>query len=315
VIWLSWRQHRAETAAIAGVVGLLCAAAVALGLAMSASFAQLGLAGCGTRCGAGGAEFVNRFLGPAVIFGPLVLMAVPLLLGMFVGAPLVARELERSTHRLAWAQSVSRRRWFWVKAGFVLAVSCAAVAILTAALAWSTDGYLEFSKHNGGFGRIAPGLFDSSGIVPVAYTAFAVALGVALGSMLRRTLLAMMLVLLLFVAVRGTITGTARFHYQPQVMQTFPLASSENGSARVPEGSWIIDNAYVDRNGNVRHLFDCPTGERFSTCIPADRYRYFVLYQPVDRFWRFQAAESAIYLLLTAGLFALAAWQVMRRLN
>jgi hypothetical protein len=315
MIWLSWRQHRAETAALASVVALLCAVAVALGLAMSASFGHLGLAGCGRHCGPGGAEFINEFLGPSVIFGPLVLMAVPVLLGMFVGAPLVARELERGTHRLAWAQSVSRRRWFWVKVGFVLAVSCAAVAILTAALAWSTDGYLQFSKHNGGFDRIVPGLFDSSGVVPVAYTAFAVALGVALGTMLRRTLLAMMLVLVLFVAVRGTITGTARFHYQPQVMQTFPLAGAQNGAARVPEGSWIIDSAYVDRNGNVRHLFDCPIGESFVTCIPADRYRYFVLYQPADRFWRFQAAESAIYLLLAAGLVALAAWQVTRRLN
>jgi ABC-type transport system involved in multi-copper enzyme maturation permease subunit len=156
MIWLSWRQHRAESAALSSLVALLCGAAVVLGMTMSASFDHLGLAACGTRSGAGGAQFVNQFLGPSVIYGPLVLMAVPLLLGMFVGAPLVARELERGTHRLAWAQSVSRRRWFWVKVGFVLAVSCAAVGVLTAALAWSTDGYLQFSKHNGGFDRIGP---------------------------------------------------------------------------------------------------------------------------------------------------------------
>lgn len=316
MIWLSWRQHRAETAAVAGVVALFCLAALALGLAMSAQFDQLGLAACGARCGAGGTAFMNQFLGPAVILGPLALLAAPVFLGMFAGAPLVARELERGTHRLAWAQSVSRRRWFWVKLGFVLAVSCAAVAVLTVALAWSTDGYRQFAAHNGGFDLIVPGLFDSSGVAPAAYTAFAVALGVALGSVVRRTLPAMMLVFLLFVAVRGAITGTARFHYEPPVMHTFAqTARLGDLAALVPPGSWIIDNAYVDRNGNVRHLFDCPLGESMATCVPADRYRYFVLYQPPDRFWRFQAEESALYVLLAAALVALAAWQVTRRVS
>ena len=37
--------------------------------------------------------------------------ALPPLLGVFVGAPLLARELESGTFRLIWTQSVTRLRW------------------------------------------------------------------------------------------------------------------------------------------------------------------------------------------------------------
>ena len=43
------------------------------------------------------------------------LILLPALVGMFVGAPLLARELEHGTHRLAWTQSVTRRRWLLSK--------------------------------------------------------------------------------------------------------------------------------------------------------------------------------------------------------
>ena len=39
----------------------------------------------------------------------------PALIGIFWGAPLIARELETGTYRLAWNQSVTRARWIAVK--------------------------------------------------------------------------------------------------------------------------------------------------------------------------------------------------------
>ena len=45
---------------------------------------------------------------------PLAL-AVPGLIGMFWGAPLVAREFETGTFRLAWTQGVTRTRWLAAK--------------------------------------------------------------------------------------------------------------------------------------------------------------------------------------------------------
>jgi hypothetical protein len=43
------------------------------------------------------------------------LAVLPALAGLFVGAPLLARELEQGTHRFAWTQGVTRRRWLLSK--------------------------------------------------------------------------------------------------------------------------------------------------------------------------------------------------------
>ena len=44
-----------------------------------------------------------------------LILVWPLILGIFLGAPLIARELETGTYRLAWTQSVTRTRWLTVK--------------------------------------------------------------------------------------------------------------------------------------------------------------------------------------------------------
>ncbi len=44
----------------------------------------------------------------AIVYATVV---VPLLLGLFWGAPLLAREFEDGTNGLAWTQGITRRRW------------------------------------------------------------------------------------------------------------------------------------------------------------------------------------------------------------
>ena len=46
----------------------------------------------------------------------VLVIVVPGIIGLFWGAPLVARELEAGTFRLAWTQSVTRTRWLAVEA-------------------------------------------------------------------------------------------------------------------------------------------------------------------------------------------------------
>jgi hypothetical protein len=72
-----------------------------------------------------------------VIFVGLLLLVLPMLAGMFWGAPLVAREVEHGTHRLVWTQGVSRLRWATTKIGLV------SVAVLSAsACSWApSTGY------------------------------------------------------------------------------------------------------------------------------------------------------------------------------
>jgi ABC-type transport system involved in multi-copper enzyme maturation permease subunit len=63
---------------------------------------------------------------------------VPALIGAFWGAPLVARELENGTHRLAWNQSVPRRRWLAVKLTVLGLAAMAVAGTLSTLLTWAT---------------------------------------------------------------------------------------------------------------------------------------------------------------------------------
>ena len=115
MIWLTWRQFRASALAGAVLVAVALAYLVWLGTDIREAYDAYR-----ARCAAGGdcdtamrqfhSDYSNLLLYLAGLFG-----LVPVLVGVFWGAPLVARELEAGTHRLVWNQSVSRRRWLTVK--------------------------------------------------------------------------------------------------------------------------------------------------------------------------------------------------------
>ena len=60
---------------------------------------------------------------------------MPLLIGVFLGVPVLAREHEQRTLLLAWSQDVSPARWLWTK----LALLGLFVAALTTAVAGVSD--------------------------------------------------------------------------------------------------------------------------------------------------------------------------------
>lgn len=108
--WLAWRQFRANavTATVATVAVVIVlvltrdhVAAVADTDKLSTVYKSL------------------RLLGTALI-------GVPAFIGAFWGAPLLAHEFEAKTFRLAWTQSVTRRRWLATK---LVVVSLAAIVI------------------------------------------------------------------------------------------------------------------------------------------------------------------------------------------
>ena len=113
--WLAWRQFRVQ--ALAGAIGvaLLGAVLLATGPGLADDYAD-GLALCGSDC----REFNDLFTDQhqaALLATTAIVLLLPALLGLFWGAPLVARELDAGTHRLVWNQSVTRTRWLGVKLG------------------------------------------------------------------------------------------------------------------------------------------------------------------------------------------------------
>ena len=260
MIWLAWRQHRRQ--ALAGLAGLLVLAAVLIptGLQMYGALDSTGLAACLRKFGTsefvpflpgescdGASDRFNNAYGNRAIFSPL-LAFLPLLAGMFWGAPLVAREVEHGTHRLIWTQGVTRLRWTLVKFG-VVAGGAILFASAYAVLASWWMAPLSRASRGPGSGRFEYLMFDVQGIAPVGYTLFAVALGVFAGTLTRKVLPAMALTFTVFVAARVAIAAFARPHFQPSLQRKFPVATDSIPNPTA--GDWIMANGVFDGQGNL----------------------------------------------------------------
>jgi hypothetical protein len=90
------------------------------------------------------------------------------------GAPLVAREFETGTYRLAWTQT-TRTRWIAIKLAAIGLAGVVLTAILSLIVTW-WSGPLDAVT-------MTPySSFDQRDLVPLGYAAFAFVIGVAAGS-------------------------------------------------------------------------------------------------------------------------------------
>jgi hypothetical protein len=222
------------------------------------------------------------------------LTLLPLLVGMFVGAPLLTREYERRTQLLAWTQSVSPVRWLAVRLGWTAAVVTLGAAGLNALSDWFWRDYVLP-------GHIVIGVpyatttYASIGVMPVVYSLYALALGLAVGLLLRSTLVS--------VLVAGTLTGLTEFALHQLSPYLYPAvgvvqaATASTGWLVTPANAWVLSSGVILRNGSR-----VPNGVGCDAVRCADVRAYYGSYQPVSHFWPIQGVESAIVLALTAAL-------------
>ena len=147
-----------------------------------------------------------------------LMYVVPALIGIFWGAPLIARELETGTHRLAWNQSVTRTRWLATK----LAIVGAATAATAGLLSWAVTAWAHHIDHATG-NRDQPADFGARGIVPIGYALFAFVLGVTMGMLIRRTVPAMAATLAIYIGAVVSMPLWIRAHLAPVAHATTPL--------------------------------------------------------------------------------------------
>jgi hypothetical protein len=293
MIWSTWRQHRSEALA-AGAV-LIGAAALVVWAVTLDSFAGTG-----------------EPLSQAAI---LTLAVLPALAGVFVGAPLLARDLEQGTHRLLWTQGTTRTHWLATKLLLVFAVVVVAGALLGALTAVAVDS--RQIVWSGGTTIDATSLwnwFDVQGPAFAGYVAFALALGVALGTLIGRTYPAMAATLGGYVAVRVAVGALLRPRYLP------PLHVRMIGFETIqrPAGQhepWVLEFVYQTVKGRTVSLdqalqMGVPNGTLASHGLVGWFY-----YQPGDRFWLFQGIETAIFVALAVLLVGLSWYWVTRRLG
>ena len=214
MIWLTWRQFRAQAAMMAAALAVLAVILVVTGPGLADDYAS-GIATCTAQSG-GCANFADRFFQnhqDAFLAVTAVVLVLPALIGLFWGAPLITRELEAGTHRLVWNQSITRTRWLAVKLGLTGLAAMIAGSLASLAVTWWSSTIDQAATDQ--FPRLSPLVFAARGVVPIGYAAFAFALGVTVGMLVRRTLPAMVVTLVVFLAVQIAMASVVRAHLLP----------------------------------------------------------------------------------------------------
>jgi hypothetical protein len=328
VSWLVWRQYRGSAAITGALIGSFAVLLVITGLAMARQFhTDFGACLAANTCRfPNDASLGSGLVGAMVEFS----LAVPALLGMFLGGPAVAREAETGTAHFAWTQSVTRRHWLTVKTGWLLVAAVAWGGAVGALVTWWSG-----PRNAVALNQFNPGTFDVQGIMPAAYSLFAMALGIAAGTLIRRVLPALGVTLGVFFAVRLMIMGWVRQHYMTPVTNTFNI--SQDGILPPKGAAWILGNGFRGPNGplaipggavadvgNGFPVADIPAAcqaywthgtasRQLFSCLTSHGYSQYITYQPAARYWPFQFIEAGIFAVLAVALIALAFAVINRR--
>jgi hypothetical protein len=308
VTWVAWRQHRTQAIAVAALLAVICGYMLAVGLSVNDFAEGSGLLACladGGDCSRASGAMVNRF--DFYVGVTLFVSWLPLLVGAFWGAPVVAREVERGTHLLAWTQSVSRTRWLAVRLVVVVATLIAAMALLSYMTGWLHQAY--YGRAGGGTDA---NLAELHGLIPPALAVAVLGVGVAVGTLLRRTLPAMGVTLAVgfgLYLLAGRLTNL--------LVPPLRRIAAPGELANTIAGETQLGVFWMDAAGNESGFEDlakiCPVNGEFTACAADNGYRTFVLYQPDDRFWTLQGVHAGILVAVGLAMLALAFWRLRRR--
>ena len=268
MIRLTWRQLRTPAAAALAALLVVAMVAALTGPDLARVYATT-MAACRPTgdCSSATQAFLRANNVLRTTFGTLVTV-VPCLLGVFWGAPLIAREIEAGTFPLVWTQSVTRTRWLVVKLAVVGLSSALVAGLLSLVVTWWGRP----------LDRAAAAAYDTFGerdLAPVGYAALAFMLGVTAGMLIRRTVPAMAVTLFAFVVVRVCFTygvrprvigpahrvlalDPASTGFGSEVSPSIILKSLFNGgptsemdpaTPNIPN-AWIYSTRIVDRSGH-----------------------------------------------------------------
>lgn len=322
--WVTWRQHRV---ALAGMATFLGALALYVGISgLRLHHAYVAATTCNQHSPVCGELITSfNFMNHALV-GGYTLQVVPPLIGAFVGAPVLARELETGTFRYAWTQGFERWRWALAKLVALAVVVTAAAGALSVLLSWYYQPYLATRNQSLSLSEESPfslALFDLRGVSFAAWTLAGFAIGALAGMLTRRVVPAVVATLAAYTAMALTAANLLRQHY---------LSPLRTEAANVPGSAWVMSQywvkggkvAFIDWRGAPLSLVQACSGapagplgkpppQSFAQCAAQHGYTQITTYQPASRFWPFQLIEGGWLLAVSVLLIALTVWLVRRR--
>jgi hypothetical protein len=345
MIRFAWLQSRKQTLTIAAVLAGLAVAAAITGVHLSHLYNSL-VAHCRSGCDLATMQFLSHdhFMDHVL---DLVAQVTPALIGIFWGAPLLTRELETGTYRLAWTQTVTRSRWLVTKLGLLGLTTVTIAGLLTLTITWWYRALDTVATNQ-------YAVFDRRDLAPIGYAAFAFASGALIGAVIRRTLPAMATTLVVYVIARIATTLWVRPHLLSPITQTQSLLNADhfgtasiNGSSvrffaqgSAPHNAWMLSSQILTNTGHVATAAErtafvrqhCPIGPPAGASSPqvvdaaarageacsnlaARNFHLLVTYQPANRYWTFQWLETAIFFALAILAATGCYWWVTRHSN
>jgi hypothetical protein len=315
--WVAWRLQRTETLVAVAILVLLAALLVPTGIHIASVYDHDGVGACIGKetgsCGEVVSAFTDRFDQLASLLGWLNL--VPGVIGVLLAAPLLL-DLENGTYRLAWTQSVTRRRYLAGKLGLPIALAVAAAFALSFLMTWWRQPLDHVD------GRLDGNSFDFEGIVLPAYVLFALGLALAIGVIWRRAVVALVVGYAGFLIPRLFVDGWARQRFVD------PLTATWREGTRGPNlmHAWILSEYPSTRHGDriefgLRTLGACGPLKRIapppdiSGCLGRHGVYRHAVYQPANRFWELQGIETAIFGGVAVVLILFAAWWIHDRVS
>ncbi|MGO8889934.1 MAG: ABC transporter permease subunit [Streptosporangiaceae bacterium] len=240
---VTWRQHRFALAGMTVLLGVLAVGLWLAGLQLHHAYAAA------TACPAGSlacADPVNTFNGMnGFLANGVILQVIPALIGAFIGAPVLARELETGTYRYAWTQGFGRWRWALAKLVLLAVAVAVAAGLFGLLLSWYYQPYFDTGNQALGLTEMTPffpGLFDLHGVTFAAWTLAAFAIGALAGMLIRRVVPAIAAILAAYAGLAFAAGSVLREHYLT------PLVTS---NPDVPASAWILSQWWT-KGGTTR---------------------------------------------------------------
>lgn len=295
MVWVTWRQHRAQAIAMLVLLAVIAIYAVVAGVWIRSDFSADGLGSClarsgGAGCGATITAFFRKFSGGPT--APVFVLAVliPGFLGAAVGAPVLGTELERGTWQLAWSQTMPRSRWLAAKLGLITGALIVFGVAITLLLSWSRSPLDRVSI------RLQSPPFNFEGIQLPCELLCGFGLALLIGLLVRNSIGAMVAAYFAWeVPFLASFLLTGPLHILTTTT-TIPCAGNACATAST--------NSVPPVTGNLGDLV-------LSVTRSGDHL--IVSYLPASEFWPLQFIIGGMYLAIAAAAIGATIWLLHRR--
>ncbi|MDG9682407.1 ABC transporter permease [Streptomyces sp. DH18] len=238
-----------------------------------------------------------------------ILGGLPLILAVFIGAPLIAGDQENGTAQLVTTQSATRRQWLIAKLGLAYSLALISGVVLSALFTWWWKPYRSVFLSD----WIDGAIFDNTGPVLPAFLLFFTAAGITIGTLVRRVLPAMVVTFLFTAITTMFVWDEVRRRLGDTHIFTYPMGTEL--PARYAE-AYEVDRWVGSADGTLYGWGTCAeaTEKAQNACIKEHGIVNDVIeYLDYSQMASMQWTAAGILLAGTALLTAFTLWRVTRR--